>query len=370
MIDVKPQTHEERQVFDIPAIHIEVTAHRAEIKICPECGIKNRGQFPNEVKQTVQYGNGVKTWASYFTNQHFIPIERTTQIFEDLVSHRISEATVLSACSELSEQIGPAIDAVSTQLKQSTVVNFDESGLRVKGKLHWLHVASTDRLTHYDIHAKRGSDAIDDAGILTEFSGTAGNVNWKPYFKYENAQNALCNAHHLRELKYIEKQYQQPWAADLSTLLLEIKATVEKTTPPASLLPPSQLKTFEKRYDDIVKQGFDVNPREPPKVGENKKRGRTKQIPKFNLLLRLKDFKSQVLAFMYDFKVPFDNNQAERDVRMVKVKQKVSGCFRTEEGSEQFGRTRAYISTARKNAVNIFKAIKDAFSGKPFIPSA
>ena len=261
LFDIEPQAHEERQVFDIPAIHIEVTAHRAEIKICPECGAKNRGQFPNDVKQTVQYGNGVKTWASYFTNQHFIPIERTTQIFEDLVSHRISEATVLNASSELSEQVGPAIDAVSAQLKQSTVVNFDESGLRVKGKLHWLHVASTDRLTYYDIHAKRGTDSIDDAGILTEFSGTAVHDHWKPYFKYENCRHALCNAHHLRELKYIEKQYQQSWAASMSTLLLEIKAKVEKTTEPASLLPPSQLQTFEKRYDEIVKQGFDVNPR-------------------------------------------------------------------------------------------------------------
>jgi transposase len=149
------------------------------------------------VEQTVQYGNGVKTWATYFTNQHFIPTERTTQIFEDLVGHRISEATVLKTCSELSEHIGPAIDAVSAQLKQSTVVNFDESGLRVKGKLHWLHVASTDRLTHYDIHTKRGVEAIDDAGILTEFSGTAVHDHWKPYFKYEDCRHALCNAHHL-----------------------------------------------------------------------------------------------------------------------------------------------------------------------------
>jgi len=149
----------------------------------------------------------------------------------------------------------------------------------------------------------------------------------------------------------------------MSTLLLEIKQAVEKTNPP----PSSQLETFEKRYDEIVKQGFNVNPREPPKVGEDKKRGRIKQTLPFNLI-RLKDFKSQVLAFMYDSSVPFDNNQAERDVRMVKIKQKVSGCFRTIEGAEQFGRARAYISTDRKNAVNIFNAIKDAFGGNPFIP--
>jgi hypothetical protein len=239
---------------------------------------------------------------------NFIPIERTTQIFEYLIGHRISFAPVLSACGELSEQIEPAIDAVSAQLKQSiafpknlsnlnrralanfvlerstsevfgqniylkyyTVVNFDESSLRVKGKLHWLHYASTSLLTHYDIHAKRGVEAIEDAGILTEFSGTAVHGHWKPYFKDENCRHALCNAHHLRELKYIEKQYQQSWATSMSTLLLEIKATVEKTNPQVSSLPPSQLKMFEKQYDEIVKQGFDVNPQEPPKVGENKK---------------------------------------------------------------------------------------------------
>jgi len=133
----------------------------------------HRGQFPNGVKQTVQYGNGVKTWASYFTNQHFIPIERTTQIFEDLVGHRISEATVLSACSELSSQISPARDRVSAQLKQSKIVNFDESGWSKKGKLHWCNKASTDRLTYYNIHASLCTDAIDDAGILTEFGGYA-----------------------------------------------------------------------------------------------------------------------------------------------------------------------------------------------------
>jgi transposase len=151
------------------AIHIEVTAHRAEIKICPECGVKNHGQFPNEVKQTVQYGNGVKTWASYFTNQHFIPTQRTTQIFEDLVGHRRSFAQVLKACSELSEQVSPAIFALSDQLKQSTVVNFDSTCLRVKGKLHWLHCASTERLTHYDIHTKRGVIALRMLAFLLSF---------------------------------------------------------------------------------------------------------------------------------------------------------------------------------------------------------
>ncbi len=367
---VKAWTYEERQVFDIPAIHIEVTAHRAEIKICLKCGHENQGQFPKSVNNTVQYGNGVNAWASYFTNQHFIPIERTAQIFEDLVNHRVSEATILKATNELSESVLLANEAVKEQLRQSSVLNLDESGLRVKSKLHWLHVASNEKLTHYEVHAKRGTDAMDAAGILTNFKGTATHDHWKPYFKYQDCNHSLCNAHHLRELKFIEKQYGQLWPKQLATLLLEIKDLVAKT--PDEKLPFFKIKSFEQRYDEIVKKGFDANPRPPESQdtsSNSKKRGPPKNLPPVNLLNRLKNFKPQVLAFMYDFRVPFDNNQAERDVRMVKVKQKVSGCFRTLEGAEQFGRVRGYISTARKNAKNVFDAIKDAFNGIPFIPS-
>ena len=369
--DVEAAAYEERQVFDIPAIRIEVTAHRAEIKICPKCGSENKGKFPESVTQPVQYGNGVKTWAAYLTNQHFISVERTAEIFEDLLSHRISEATVLKAGEELSEHLSPAVEAVKEQLRAGEVLNLDESGLRVKGGLHWLHVASTAKLTHYEVHAKRGKEAMDEIGILKDFKGTAVHDHWKPYFKYEQCSHGLCNSHHLRELQFIEKQYQQPWAKEMAELLLEIKDAVEQTQPQADCLLPEQIIGFEVRYDEIVKKGFDTNPRpqSDENEGEVKKRGRTKGTPPLNLLIRLRDFSPEVLAFMYDFRVPFDNNQGERDLRMMKVKQKVSGCFRTVEGAGRFGRVRGYISTARKNAVNVFTAVRDAFCGKPFIPS-
>ncbi|OAD19237.1 transposase IS66 [Candidatus Thiomargarita nelsonii] len=365
--EVEAEAIEERQVFDIPARRIEVTAHRAEIKICPACGHENQGQFPEGINQTVQYGNGVKAWASYFSNQHFIPVERTAQIFEDLLNHRVSEATVLKASEELSECVSPATEAVKEPLQNSEVLNLDESGLRVKSKLHWLHVASTEKLTHYEVHAKRGTDAMEAAGILTDFKGTATPDHWKPYFKYEDCGHALCNAHHLRELKFIEKQYQQTWSKKMAALLLEIKEAVAETQ--ENQLTPLQIETFERQYDDIVNEGFEANPRSPPETFEAKKRGPPKQTPPVNLLIRLRDFKPQVLAFMYDQREPFDNNQAERDIRMVKVKQKVSGCFRTLEGAERFGRVRGYIGTARKKAKNVFEAIKEAFKGIPFIPS-
>jgi len=368
--EVEAVGYEERQVFDIPAIRIEVTAHRAEIKICPRCGQESKGAFPSGVTQSTQYGRGVKTWASYLTHQHFLPLERTAQLFADLLDHRISEAMVLKASTELDRRVAPSTEAIKDQLKSSEVVHLDESGLRVLEKLHWLHVTSTDRLTHYGVHGKRGQAAMDAIGILEDFPGRAVHDHWKPYFHY-TCDHALCNAHHLRELHYIEKQYQQPWASQMAQLLRSIKKAVEVTTETADHLPALQVEAFEREYDGILAAGFADNPNPPPmhRPGSPKKRGRPKRTPPLNLLIRLRDFKPQVLAFMYDFRVPFDNNQAERDIRMVKVQQKVSGCFRTLEGAQRFGRIRGYISTARKNAKNVFDAIRDAFEGKPFIPA-
>ena len=363
--DVASVGEEERQVYDIPAIRIEVTSHRAEIKICPECGTENRGEFPENVERGVRYGTGVKTWAAYFGNQHHIPLERTAQIIEDLTGHGISEGSLLKASEELSECVRPSTEAVKDLLRNAEVLKADETGLRVKGKLHWLHVASADDLTHYEVHAKRGKEATDAVGILGEFRGTAVHDHWKSYFGYKNCGHALCNAHHLRELKFISKQYEQAWAGDMADLLLEIKEEVEKLKPDRFV--PEQIRNFERRYDKIVLRGFTENPFTPLK---KKKKGRPKKTPPLNLLIRLRDYRSEALAFMYDFRIPFDNNAAERDVRMMKVKQKVSGCFRTFEGAERFACIRGYISTARKNSKNVFKAIKDAFSGDPFIPDA
>jgi len=370
LCEVSPVGYEERQVFDIPSIQIEVTAHRAAIKTCPACGQKSQGEFPSGVKQATQYGSGMLTWASYLTHQHFIPLERTAQIIEDLLGHRLSEATVLRAGDVLDRNVAVSVEAVKEQWIASEVVHVDESGLRVLGKLHWLHVTSTDQLTHYGVQSKRGQKAMEAIGILPHFSGRAIHDHWKPYFQY-GCDHALCNAHHLRELHYIEKQYEQSWALQMADLLRSIKKAVDQTKESAPSLPRSQQQAFERRYDELLAEGLAIHP-EPPATspeGSPKKRGRPKRSPPLNLPIRLRDFKPEVLAFMTDFRVPFDNNQAERDVRMIKVQQKVSGCFRTLEGAQRFGRVRGYISTARKNAQNVFEAIRDAFDGHPFIPS-
>ena len=245
-----------------------------------------------------------------------------------------------------------------------------QSGVRVEGKLYWLHVASTDTLTQYEVHAKRGHEAMEAAWILEAFRGTAVHDHWKPYFTYDACDHALCNAHHLRELHFIATQYQQPWANAMAALLCEMKAAVAVTPAPALCLSPRELTAFAQHYDALVPAGFDANPTPvPPTEGEEKKRGRPKHTPPVNLLIRLRDFTGQVLAFMHDFRVPFDNNQGERDIRMVKVKQKVSGGFRTYEGAQRFGQIRGYISTAHKHAKNIFAAIREAFDGHLFMPS-
>jgi transposase len=372
--DVAVTAHDERQVFDIPAIRIEVTAHQVEIKTCPGCGAENRGGFPVGVSGPVQYGPGVKTWATYFQTQHFVPVERTAQIIEDLVGHRVAEATLMKAQRDCVAAIAPATAAIQAQLQAAPVVRFDESGLRVAGKLQWLHVASTEDLTDYTVHTNRGQAGMDAAGILPGFTGRGVHDHWKSYFTYTDCTHALCNAHHRRELKFIHEQYGQAWADTVAKLLVEIKTAVDTAQAAGqTALPAAVIAGFEQRYQAALNEGYQHHPRPPPPpptATGGKKRGRPAQTPPLNLLDRLRDFQAETLAFMHDFRVPFDNNQAERDVRMVKVKQKVSGGFRTVEGAQGFAQLRGYLSTARKQAVNVFAVIRDALTGGPWMPSA
>jgi len=360
---------ESRQVFDIPAMKIIVTAHEARVKICPVCTRQTSGDFPESVTQPVQYGNGIKSLAAYFNHEHFVPVKRTAQIFKDVFDQAPSEGFILKAGEQLERSIEPARQAVKQQLRDTQLLHVDETGLRVKGKLHGLHSASTDTLTDYTVHPKRGQEAIEAGDILKYFRGRLVHDHWKPYFSYEACEHIACNAHHIRELVYIEKQYRQSWAGEMLDLLLEIKQAIEDAQPEQTQLSIQQQSLFERRYDALVKTGLIQNPFTPAEDHKRiKKRGRPKQTPAHNLLLRFRDFKASTLAFMYDFSIPFDNNLAERDIRMVKVKQKVSGGFRTLEGAQRFASIRGYVSTARKNSVSILGVIKAAFAGQPFIP--
>ena len=356
---------QKRQVFDIPPVKVSVEEHQAETKICPKCTATNVAEFPSNVTQPVQYGARLKAQISYLNNYQLLPWQRTCDLIEDFYQHRPAEGIVGAANACMVQQIDPSIDLIAQQLQNAPVAHFDESGLRVGSKLHWLHVASTPSLTYYHVDAKRGKDGMDAAGILPQFSGWAVHDHWKSYFRFDECQHALCNVHHLRELQFMIDRYQQRWATDMIDLLLDIKQTIADLPDTHTQLCDSIQLAFSKRYDSILADGFDANPQPPQPAG---KRGRPAQTPPKNLLDRLRDFKSETLAFMTDLRVPFDNNLAERDVRMVKVKQKVSGSFRTLSGAETFCAIRSYISTVRKHGLNVITELYQALCGQPFLP--
>jgi len=358
--DTTAQAYESRQVFDVPPAKIMVTEHRAEIKNCPHCHATTKGDFPEGITQPVQYGSRLKAQAVYLMNQHLIPYERTCEIFADFYDHRISAGTLFNFNQACFQDLEKPVESIKAQIIASDVAHFDETGLRSAGKVHWLHSASTEEHTYYAVHQKRGQEAMSKIGILPDFKGTAVHDFFKSYLKYEGCSHSLCNAHLLRDLNFIIEQDEQKWAENIKHLLLTIKKTVAKARADGKMhLDKVKIKEFEQKYREIVAKGFKENPEYPCR------RKRKKRTKAQNLLRRLESYMRETLAFMYDFEVPFDNNLAERDIRMVKVQQKISGCFRTIDGANVFCRIRSYISTVRKQGANALTALQAVFDGNP-----
>jgi transposase len=356
-----------RQVHDLPPLRLTVSEHQAEEKRCPSCGVLNQAAFPTDVNSVVQYGSGVKGLMVYLVAGQLLPSMRVCDLLREVVGCELSEGTLYNTCTHCDEQLEAVELALKTAIQHAEVGHFDETGIRVGGKLMWLHVACTDALTYYFIHPKRGQLAMDAMDILPNFNGIGIHDGWVSYRHYD-CGHGLCNAHHLRELLFVVERYQQGWADKMMTLLVEIKTRVEASKATGlDALSATQLADFEHRYQQLIEQGLQDNP-PPPTNHEKPPKGRPKQSPPKNLLDRLAN-QSAVLAFMYDFRVPFDNNQAERDLRMMKLKQKISGGFRSLEGAQKFCRIRGYISTLRKQGIDVLKALQHVFAGNPILPA-
>ena len=348
---------ESRQEFEIPPMKMEVIEHRSEVKTCT-CGCVNK-TFPEGVNNPVQYGSNLKALVVYLQDYQLLPYARTKELIKDLLGHDISTGSLYNFRKKTFSQLASFEENLKKILTACFVVGFDETGFRVMQHLYWLHSCSTEKYAYYQVDTKRGSEAMDRIGILPGFKGIAVHDYWKSYYKYD-CTHSLCNAHLLRDLIFIEEQYEQDWAREMIDLLLKMLSLRNKAiSKGGTKLSQGTLKKYQKKFDEIVKAGLKLNPFKPP---AKKTRGKAKKTPPLNLLERLQNKTADILRFFYDFKVPFDNNLSERDIRMMKVKQKISGCFRSLKGAQYFARVRSYIMTARKQQVNTFEALKSLFT--------
>ncbi len=365
--EVESLAVERRQVIDLPPKRMLVIEHQAHQKCCPACQQINLAAFPDDVGAPVQYGAAIGAVGVYLVQQQLLPYERACEVIEDLLGPSMSVGTLAGLVQRCAEQLEPVEQQIKAALARAQVLHQDETGLYVAGKRHWMHVSTTEQLTHYAVHRKRGKEALDDIGILVDFAGVSVHDGWRSYWQYA-CQHALCNVHHLRELTFLYEVQQQDWAGQMKTLLLDIKAAVEQARAEGhSSLHPLEVADWKAQYAALLEAGYRANPPDPPP--EAGKRGRRKQSAARNLLDRLSTHQEAVLRFLDTFAVPFDNSLAERAIRMVKVQQKVSGCFRSPAGAVAFCRIRGYLSTLRKQGVAVLTALEQALVGHPVFPA-
>jgi transposase len=352
--------HEVRQVFEFE-VQRHVTEHRMEVRRC-SCGCEVKAQAPQEATAPASYGSGVRALACYLAVFQHIPYDRMAQFFADVLGLSVSTGALVQMVQEGGGRLGFFSDVVRDLLKEAPAVHFDETGARVTGRLHWVHVASTALVTLIECHQRRGTVAMEAMGVIEKMTGVAVHDGWKPYRAYD-VVHALCNAHHIRELDNIGVVWDQGWANEMIDLLIEARDAVEKAKSEGKdRLDASVLHSIRVRYGTLVKKGWAANP--APEVG--KRSGYTKKAA--NLLVRLDGQRHDVLRFTTDFNVGFTNNQAERDVRMVKVQQKVSGSWRSIEGARAYCAIRSYISTMKKQEADVLDGLRQLFDGHTWLP--
>lgn len=343
----KHKGHERRQVIDLPEIKTETTEYQAEIIECA-CGQIHMASFPDEVNVKAQYGSGIKALVAYLKYNGFLSFERIADFIKDVLNQEISQGTLVNIIQDCSEKLEPFTEQIKENLTISPVVHFDETGFRIEGSLHWLHSAGNDKWTYYFPHKKRGAKAMLEMGILPYFQGIAVHDHLKSYYHF-SCLHGLCNSHHLRELIFFEEQGES-WASNIKECLLSAKE--EKDT--LGVIPQKRIKYYRAKLHRLLNIGLKQHPKE---VKTDKKRGRKKQSREYNFLNRIKKHIDDTLRFILNKNVPFDNNLAERDIRMTKVQQKVSGTFRSFWGARSFCIIRSYISTLRKQDISVFHGI-------------
>ena len=355
---------ERRQVIDL-VIRREVTEYRTVAGVCA-CGQTHRSAFPADVAAPVQYGPGVSAFAVYLTHYQLLPYQRTAQLLNVLAGIALSPGTLVAMGREAAARLAAPVASIGQALVAQVVAHADETGLRVGKALQWLHVLCTATLTFYAVHAKRGREALAAIGLLAHFRGILVHDHWAAYLGLD-CLHAFCNAHHLRELIAVTETYPGlAWPQRLIDLLLEAnKATQAARDAGLSALAAATRADFFRRYDAILAEGARYHPRRPGPPGS---RRRVKQTPAHNLVTRLRDHRDEVLRFVTDLRVPFDNNVGERDMRMPKLKQKVSGCFRSVAGAHAFATVRSYLSTLHKQSADVYQALVLTFQGQPPMP--
>lgn len=349
--------YDARQVIDID-ISQTVTEYRAQI-LEDANGKRYTASFPEGVNRPVQYGVNLKAHSVYLSQYQLIPYSRIEETFHDQAGIPLSGGSVYNFNEEAYEKLDTFDSIVRSKLINSELCHADETGININGDRRWLHCVSNDEWTCFFPHEKRGADAMNDMGILPYFTGMLCHDHWKSYFRFD-CQHSLCNAHHLRELQRAWEQDKQQWAKDMRKLLIEINTAVDDA---GGRLPPETSLEFRLRYKDLLDKAQKECP-PPDESKRNGKRGRLKRSKARNLLERLIDYEDETLRFMNDQKVPFTNNQGENDIRMTKVQQKISGCFRSMKGAVIFCRVRSYLSTCKKHGLRASEALRILFEGK------
>jgi transposase len=355
-----------RQVFDLPPMTLFCTEHRAERRRCA-CGVQTTGTFPDEATAPACYGPALRAYVCYLVTRQHIPVARVGELLADTYGAPVSTGVIVAMVNEGAAMLEGFLEEVRGLLRASEVVHADETGLRVEALLAWVHAASTTDLTLYHLDSHRGTKAMDAMGVLEHVSGVLVHDGWPSYRTYGKAAHALCNAHHLRELEAVGEIEGQGWATDMAAFLGDAwHRVVDAKSHGATRFTHEELLALRCNYRAIIAAGHRANSPLIP-TGRN---GRPKRSKAHNLLMRLDTHAEDVLRFAADFSVPFDNNLSERDVRMVKIAQKISGGFRSRAGAEHFLAFRSYLSTAAKQGVNRLDALQRLFHGNPWMPVA